>query len=813
MLNIRLYFFSGILLMFAFSLTAQNECVGEQGLLKWKHWNTLGSDLNYLTHLPNYPSSPDVVVEMNQFSTPDRGFSNNYRSLIQGFITVPEDGNYVFNLTSDDDATFYLSTDQTPDNIVEIASVPEWTNREEYDKYPEQTSVAIPLVTNTHYYFEVRHREGNGGDIVQVQWRIPSASTVYSVIPSERVYDYTCATNCPKAGTQCDDGNSQTDNDQEDGNCNCIGKPIDASSCIGERGQLLAYTYTNITGTNFTGLENDTNFPLRPDTAESITFLGANTPNTRPMSGTRISTYLKVPVSGDYQFNVTGDDRMQLWLSKDENPDNAVLIANSNWTPRFDHEDESTQTSATISLDQNQFYFLEMRHININNSGRYGIFWKTPFIEDNQWRYVNGVYLYEYKCEMACMPEGLACDDGSDLTINDVYDDQCNCAGTPCGLPDCRDFKDYPPTESCAVTDQHSTNPKDSWLSCETSANPNPNNGIGHWIQYDLGQVYILNETHIWNYNVATQTGKGFKNVSIEYSLNGTSWTSLGNYTWAQAAGNSDYAGFEGPSFSGVTARYVLITALDNWDNGNCSGISKITFGASDCLNFGMDCDDGNDATYYDQYDASCNCVGQPMPMNNCGPEILIQSNIFITEGNYDARMKIESKAIINEYERVNLIAGESVSLLPGFNSKLNSELLVAIIDCQAPVQEEILPYNTLIASIDSNDLLLTQETKTSSTQVQETPPTDKSIMQLQVMPNPTKNWTTIHFQLPENTQASLVLYATDGRKVLTIANKLTYNKGLYSKAFPAQKLTKGMYYIVLQTNQEVLTKPLVVIE
>ena len=252
---------------------------------------------------------------------------------------------------------------------------------------------------------------------------------------------------------------------------------------------------------------------------------------------------------------------------------------------------------------------------------------------------------------------------------------------------------------------------------------------------------------------------------------------------------------------------------MDNWDNSNCSGISKITFGASDCLDFGMECDDGNDATYLDKYDASCNCVGQPTPMNNCGPEILLQSNIFIEEGNYDARMKIESKAIINEYEQVNLIAGQSVSLLPGFNSKLNSELLVAIIDCQATVQEEVLPYNALVTSIDAKQLLVTQESKTTTEQENNEIPLDQSNTQLQVMPNPTKNWTTIHFQLSKDTQASLVLYATDGRKVLTIASSNTYNKGIYSKAFPAQRLTKGMYYVALQTDQEILTKPLVVIE
>ena len=656
------------------------------------------------------------------------------------------------------------------------------------------------MVTGTYYYFEARHREGSGGDIVQVQWKTPSLPNTYSIISSTYVYDYACAPDCPAAGTTCDDNDPLTSSDQEDGNCNCTGKPTTASACVGERGFVRPYYYRGLPDNNFTDLEGLSSFPLQPDTSGQIPYLYGAHDIAETYFGSRISNFLKVPVSGTYQFNVAGDDRMQLWLSTDEDPNNAVLIANSNWTPRFDHEDEVTQTSVTMTLDKDQFYYFEMRHVNGGSGGRYGVFWKTPFISDGEWRYIDATYLYEYKCEMACMPEGLSCDDNNLSTINDVYDDRCNCAGTPCGLPDCTDYKDYPSYESCAVTDKHSTNPADSWMSCETAQSPNASRGSGHWIHYDFGEAHFLHETRVWNYNVINETGKGFKDVSIDYSVDGTTWTNLGDYTWTQANGTSNYEGFDGPNLDGIQARYILITSTSNWDNSSCSGLSKITFGASSCADFGKSCDDKDDNTEMDQFDGNCECVGQPFSMIDCGPEILIQSNIQLNGGDYQARMHIESEAIIEGNIDVQLLAGNSVTLKPGFHAQLNSEVLVSIVDCS------LVSGRTLVDSTDITILSPTQNRNKTSTNIE-----DKAL--LEVMPNPTNSWTNIRFQLPYKTQASLMIYASDGRKILTISDNTTFLEGSHSKAFPAQRLAVGMYYVVLQTDLDLLTKPLVVIE
>jgi len=130
-------------------------------------------------------------------------------------------------------------------------------------------------------------------------------------------------------------------------------------------------------------------------------------------------------------------------------------------------------------------------------------------------------------------------------------------------------------TAQC-LDDTHSTNQSDSWLSCQMSVNPNVVRGNSHWVMYDLGYNYILGATTIWNFNVENETGKGFKNIILDYSLDGITWIEAGQFQLPQASGNSNYTGYDGFDLGGVEARYVLLTTVDNWIGGGCAGISKL---------------------------------------------------------------------------------------------------------------------------------------------------------------------------------------------------------------------------------------------
>ena len=129
----------------------------------------------------------------------------------------------------------------------------------------------------------------------------------------------------------------------------------------------------------------------------------------------------------------------------------------------------------------------------------------------------------------------------------------------------------------CNAT-KYSTNEKDSWLSCQTSINPNLNRGSSHWLQYDLGYIYELRGSHFWNYNVTNHTGRGFKQMAIDYSLDGISWNEVGTFELPQATGENTYEGFTGLDLTGIKARYILITAISNWNGGTCAGLSEVRF-------------------------------------------------------------------------------------------------------------------------------------------------------------------------------------------------------------------------------------------
>ncbi len=818
--------------VFTNSPLAQPACLGNQGELEWLLWENIdNSRLDYMIHLPTFPNHPDateaittlqspgtvsiVTVDGNEYESSQYG--TDYGSLIRGYLTVPQSGNYTFNVTGDDEVRFFLSTDDTKENLDMIASVITWTYRKEFAKAVEtnQTSADITLSTGNYYYFEVWHKENGGGDHVEVTWKTPSNTTDWQVIPSENVYGYTCGNDCLPSGTTCDDGDATTTNDIEDGFCNCTGTPTTLPACVGERGEINALYYLDLAGNSLSALLDADKYPLMPDTTEQLNGLYGPF-RSRDNYGTKVSGFLKVPISGDYEFNITASDRATFALSTTNSPDDLTEITITNWSDRYEHDDHIEQEAAPVTLDKDNFYYFEVYHKDGTGSDYYNVFWRTPFTQDTLWRFIDKNYFYSNACELACIPEGTLCDDGNNFTKNDQYDAACNCVGVPCR--DCEETPvlDYTPTAICDITDKMDNTAADAWESCTPQPNPNSGRGTSHWIQYDFGQIYLLNESHIWNYNADGATGKGFKDVVIDYSSDGTNWAQLGDiYEWNQATGLVGYEGFEGPNFNGITARYVLVTALNNWDNGLCHGFSKITFNATDCLMMGQACDDGDVNSVNDKYDENCDCRGEGVGFteNVCGVEDMIQENAVLTSDDYQAVNNIRSSGIVNGGTSVKLFAGTSITLEEGFHASAGSDFLAKIVVCETT--------NSMVEAIENlgfnkveevtSELLATDNTLTNKSNPFQTE--DFGEISLHVWPNPTNSWTSLTFNLPESTTASLCIYATDGKKIICLAADNAFAKGVYEKDFPAQRLVAGMYYVVLKTEREVLTKSLVVME
>jgi len=108
--------------------------------------------------------------------------------------------------------------------------------------------------------------------------------------------------------------------------------------------------------------------------------------------------------------------------------------------------------------------------------------------------------------------------------------------------------------------DLHSVRGTDMWLSSAVDAN-------AVWIQYEFDKVYKLHEMWVWNHNTSLELALGFgvKDANIEYSTDGNDWTALGDFEFTRATGVGGYAYNTTLDFGGAAARYVRLTANNNW--------------------------------------------------------------------------------------------------------------------------------------------------------------------------------------------------------------------------------------------------------
>lgn len=129
------------------------------------------------------------------------------------------------------------------------------------------------------------------------------------------------------------------------------------------------------------------------------------------------------------------------------------------------------------------------------------------------------------------------------------------------------------------IDDTHSPFQNHGWMSCNTSVGPIPDRGDVHWIQYDLGEVYVLDSLYIWNHNVWGETEMGVKTIMMDYSTDQQTWMSLGPFDIEKATGSWKYQGSMGPSLNNAKAQYVVISVLSTFaDDLACAGVGEFLF-------------------------------------------------------------------------------------------------------------------------------------------------------------------------------------------------------------------------------------------
>ena len=550
-----------------FVMVCQQVCPGDSGSVTWEFWPDIADDeILALQVLDDYPFRPADTKTIFSLQTPSN-YDDFYGSRSRGFIYVESNTTATFNVTGDRRVNFYLSTDDDPDNLQLICYTEQGASVAEHEKEASQTSAQVTLLAGQNYYFELLHVDNWGADHAQVYWKTPLySSTEWNIIRAANLLNVDCLPPpCPPRGTACDDGDATTSADIEDGKCNCMGSPMAGPNLpIGERSRVTHYVYEGITGGNLNNLYTAPNFPAAPNTSNYlIDFLQFDDEVDLNEYGSLIQAYLIVPVTGAYEFALTGDDNTIFYISSDESINNkssdSVYI--SGWTGRTELDKYPEQISGSINLVAGQPYYVELAHKEGNGGDHFNVFWKTPFSGVDAWHDLSSFYLWDYTDVLATLPENTPCNDGDETTLNDVINADGTCAGTPCVGADCGvPVNNYEEIAKCGTTDKLQNDPGSQWLSCQTS--PSPKDGTdSHWIMYDLGQSYTVTSAQIYNYNVPGQLGQGFRQTEIAYSNNGSDWDVIATLNWPLATGEDGYTGFTLNGFNGFTARYILFTS------------------------------------------------------------------------------------------------------------------------------------------------------------------------------------------------------------------------------------------------------------
>jgi len=148
-------------------------------------------------------------------------------------------------------------------------------------------------------------------------------------------------------------------------------------------GKLRWEVYEGIPGVTLADLTSHPKFPDESDAVEWVTEF--ETPEQWGDNyGARLTGLVVPPVSGEYVFYIASDDQGVLYLSRDENPANKVLIASEPmWSPPRmwigrDPEQSEAKRSAPIFLEAGHRYYVEALMKEAGGGDHLGVTWQMP---------------------------------------------------------------------------------------------------------------------------------------------------------------------------------------------------------------------------------------------------------------------------------------------------------------------------------------------------------------------------------------------------------------------------------------------------
>jgi RHS repeat-associated protein len=282
---------------------------------------------------------PDSVpatrsVYLSELETPRR-VGENYIDRTRGYLTPEVSGDYTFWIAGDDDAEFWLSSDENPAHKQRLIYLRDATHPREWDKgMVSQMSTPQSLVAGQRYYIELLHREGWGDDYAAVAWQ-RAGDPRQGPIPGRYLSPY----QLPHAG-----------------------------------GRLLREQWNNVPGPGVASLPGQQPVSSREYLSEL-----AGPSNVGDHYGARVRGYVTAPVTGAYTFWVASAGASALQLSTDETPAHLRTLATvpdstgpQQWTKY------TQQRADSVQLIAGQRYYLQVLHQAGTGSDHLAVAWRLP---------------------------------------------------------------------------------------------------------------------------------------------------------------------------------------------------------------------------------------------------------------------------------------------------------------------------------------------------------------------------------------------------------------------------------------------------
>ncbi|HEY9488667.1 MAG TPA: PA14 domain-containing protein [Chryseosolibacter sp.] len=144
-------------------------------------------------------------------------------------------------------------------------------------------------------------------------------------------------------------------------------------SCAGT-GKIKREVWDNVTGYFISNIP----FSRQPSSTSELTIFESPV-NIGDNYGARVRGYICAPLSGNYTFWISSDDRSELWLSTSEDPADKRKIASvTGWTRSREWTKYASQRSTAITLQGGQKYYIEALHKEASGADNLAVGWQLP---------------------------------------------------------------------------------------------------------------------------------------------------------------------------------------------------------------------------------------------------------------------------------------------------------------------------------------------------------------------------------------------------------------------------------------------------